>query len=62
MDGIGVTVKNTVFHKVLSNEVFISGPDEFAHNADQTCQTPVCKVCKLRTEVNISAIPLCTSF
>ena len=38
MDGIGGTVKNTVFHKVLSGKVVIGSPQEFARYANQICQ------------------------
>ena len=37
MDGIGGTVKNTVFRKVLSGEVVIGSPEEFAQYANQIC-------------------------
>ena len=37
MDGIGGTVKNTVFRKVLSGEVVISSPEEFARYANHIC-------------------------
>ena len=38
MDGIGDTVKNTVFRKVLSDEVVIGNPEEFPRYANQICQ------------------------
>ena len=38
MDGIGGTVKSTIFHKVLSGEVVIGSPEEFAQYANQICQ------------------------
>ena len=38
MDGIGGTVKNTVFRKVLSDEVVIGSPEEFTQYANQICQ------------------------
>ena len=37
MDVIRGTVKNTVFHKVLSGEVVIDSPKEFAQYANQIC-------------------------
>ena len=37
MDGIGDTVKNTVFRKVLSGGVVISSPEEFARYANHIC-------------------------
>ena len=37
MDGIGGTVKNTVFRKVLSGGVVISSPEEFARYANHIC-------------------------
>ena len=38
MDGIGGTVKNTVFRKMLSGEVVIGCPEEFALFVNQICQ------------------------
>ena len=38
MDGIGGTVKNIVFCKVLSGQVAIDSPKEFARYANQICQ------------------------
>ena len=38
MDGIGRTVKNTAFCKVLSGEVVIGSPEEFARYVNQICQ------------------------
>ena len=38
MDGIGGTVKNTVFHKVFLGQVAIGSPEEFARYANQICQ------------------------
>ena len=38
MDGIGSIVKNTVFCEVLSGEVIIGSPEEFARYANQICQ------------------------
>ena len=38
MDGTGDTVKNTVFRKVLSDEVLIGNPEEFPRYANQICQ------------------------
>ena len=38
MDGIGGIVKNTVFRKVLSGQVVIGSPEEFARYANQICQ------------------------
>ena len=38
MAGIGGTVKNTVFRKVLSDEVVIGSPEEFTQYANQICQ------------------------
>ena len=38
MDGIAGIVKNTVFRKVLSDEVVIGSPEEFARYANQICQ------------------------
>ena len=37
MNGIGGTVKNTVFRKVISGEVVISSPEEFARYANHIC-------------------------
>ena len=38
MDGIGGTVKNAVFCKVLSGEVVIGSPEGLARYANQICQ------------------------
>ena len=38
MGGIGDTVKNIVFRKVLSDEVVIGSPEEFTQYANQICQ------------------------
>ena len=38
MNGIGGTMKNTVFRKFLSGEVVIGSPEEFAQYANQICQ------------------------
>ena len=38
MDGIGDTVKNTVFRKALSGKVVIGSPKEFARYANQICK------------------------
>ena len=38
MDGVGGTVKNTVFCNVLSDKVVIGSPEEFAQYATQICQ------------------------
>ena len=38
MDGIGGTVKNTVFRKVLSGKVVIRSPEDFTRYANQICQ------------------------
>ena len=41
MDGIGGTVKNTIFRNVLSGEVVIGSPEEFARYANQICEAEI---------------------
>ena len=38
MDGIGGTATNTVFRKVLSSEVVIGSPEDFARYVNKICQ------------------------
>ena len=41
MDGIGGTVKNTIFRNVLSGEVVIGSPEEFARYVNQICEAEI---------------------
>ena len=65
MDGIGGTVKNTVFRKVLSGEVVTGSPEEFTWYVNQICQVdslylPTAEIPdKLEDVQYLSSISLC---
>ena len=42
MDGIGSTLKNVVFRKVLSQDLVINTPEEFARQAGELCKGVKC--------------------
>ena len=59
MDGIGGTVKNIIFRKVLSGEVVIGSPEEFARYSNQICQVdslylPTAKILDVPEDVQYS--------